>query len=523
MTDSDSFSAPSPPPPPPSSPPPSSPSRLPSLPVSLLPLLFLILGLGACVYFFGSDATGGPVQIALVFSTAFAGLVAHYFGVSWKQLQEGIKRNVTASFSAILILLLIGPLAGTWMLSGVVPTIIYYGLQVFNPTIFLFATCITTAVIALATGSSWSTIATVGVAFLGIGKALAIPEGLIGGAIISGAYFGDKLSPMSDTTNLAPAVAGTNLFVHIRYMLYTTIPSMALALLLFLGIGLFSENTSPLDDSLPNVLAVLDSYFVISPWLLLVPLSVIFLILRRVEAAPALLVGTIAGIVIALLVQPERVADVGRNSLEKGSPYFFGIMKALYTQVDYSTSNAMINGLLTTRGMAGMLNTIWLIICALSFGGSMESAGFLKRIAQEIIKWSKKTASLIASTTGTCIFFNATAGDQYLSIVVSGKMFAKTYKDRNLKPEVLSRTLEDSGTVTSVLIPWNTCGATQSAVLGINTLVYAPYCFFNLFSPVFTILFAVFNLKIRRITEDNPAPKQLPQEEEEEEAPPTLP
>jgi NhaC family Na+:H+ antiporter len=398
--------------------------------------------------------------------------------------------------SSILILFLIGALAGTWMISGIVPAMIYYGLQVLSPAIFLIAACFISAVVSVSTGSSWTTVATVGVALLGIGKALGFEEGIIAGSIISGAYFGDKMSPLSDTTNLAPAMAGTDLFTHIRYMAKTTIPSITITLIIFLVIGFNYETNGSVDDvfSISNVIL---ERFNITGWVFIVPGLVLFLIIRKVPAIPALLAGTLLGGVFALIFQPQiirLIADEGGSYAFQG---FKAIMMALYGEVKVVTSNDIVNELLITRGMGGMLNTIWLIICAMVFGGIMEVSGMLQVLAEAIIRKVHSVGSLIASTAATCIFFNVTTSDQYLSILVPGRMYADVYRKRGLKPENLSRTLEDSGTVTSVLIPWNTCGATQASVLGVATLVYAPYCFFNIISPIMTILYGYLKIGIR--------------------------
>jgi len=385
------------------------------------------------------------------------------------------------------------------MLSGIVPAMIYYGLQILNPTIFLFAACIVCAIVSVATGSSWSTVATVGIALLGIGTTLGLSPGVIGGAIISGAYFGDKMSPLSDTTNLAPAMAGTDLFTHIRYMTYTTIPSITISLIIFLVIGFTAEDNMT-DSGTQEVLTALDKAFNINGLLFIVPVVVIGMIIKKVPALPALLAGTLLGGLFAIIFQPQAIAQI--SGLAGGLGTYMAVMKAMYTEVSITTENEMVNGLLSTGGMAGMLNTIWLIICAMIFGGVMESAGMLKRITQSIIQFAHSTGSLIASTAATSIFFNVTASDQYLAIVVPGRMFSQIYRERGLKPQVLSRTLEDSGTVTSVLIPWNTCGATQAAVLGVATLSYAPFTFFCILSPIMTILFGFLNFKIARYQPD---------------------
>lgn len=469
--------------------------RAPTLTESAIPIVFLLPLLAINVYVYDSDSTYGPNQIALIISAAVAALIALRTGVTWPTLQDGIVKSISSAMSAMLILLLIGSLAGTWMLSGIVPAMIYYGLQILNPTIFLFAACIVCAVVAVATGSSWSTVATVGIALLGIGTTLGLSPGVTGGAIISGAYFGDKMSPLSDTTNLAPAMAGTDLFTHIRYMTYTTVPSITISLIIFLIIGLTAENTMT-DDGTQEVLSALDNAFNINGLLFIVPVVVIGMIVKKVPALPALLAGTLLGGLFAIIFQPQAIAQVSGQSGAFGA--YIAVMKAMYTNVSVTTDNDMVNGLLSTGGMAGMLNTIWLIICAMIFGGVMESAGMLKRITQSIIQYANSTGSLISSTALTSIFFNVTASDQYLAIVVPGRMFAQTYRERGLKPRVLSRTLEDSGTVTSVLIPWNTCGATQAAVLGVATLTYAPFAFFCILSPIMTILFGFLNFKIAR-------------------------
>lgn len=402
--------------------------------------------------------------------------------------------------SAIIILLIIGSLAGTWLLSGIVPAMIYYGLKILNPTIFLFAACVVSAIVSLATGSSWSTIATVGIALLGIGKALDIHEGVIAGAIISGAYFGDKMSPLSDTTNLAPAMAGSDLITHVRYMVYTTAPTLTLSLLIFLVWGFTLDGPGISGDS-DNVLKALEHSFNLTPILFVVPALVIFMIVKRVPAAPALLVGALLGGVFAIIFQPQIVNQVSGITANYTVSSFTAVMKALSTTIAIETDNKLVTDLLTAKGMGGMLNTIWLILCAMIFGGAMESCGLLKVIAEHIIRYAHSTGSLVASTAATCVFFNITASDQYMAIAVPGRMYAETFAKRGLKPEVLSRTLEDSGTVTSVLIPWNTCGATQAGVLQVATSVYAPYCFFNIISPFMTILFAYMNIKIRRFNE----------------------
>lgn len=465
---------------------------------ALLPIIFLIALLSFNVYLYGDDSLGGANQLALLLSAAFATIMGLKSGTSWKSILKGVSKSIASTTPAIIILLLIGSLAGTWLISGIVPTMIYYGLQILNPKIFLVAAAIICAIVSLASGSSWSTIATVGIALLGIGNALDISNGLTAGAIISGAYFGDKMSPLSDTTNLAAAMAGTDLFTHIRFMMYTTIPSFVISLLIFLFIGLSMDNTQNSDD-ITNLLMAIESSFNISPWLFLVPVIVLLLIMKKIPALPALFAGTLLGGIFAIIFQPHLIIELSGIDSNFFQASYVSIINAMGSETSINTSNEMINDLLSSGGMYGMLNTIWLIICAMCFGGVMEASGALKKISQSIIQYAESTGSVIATTACTCLFFNVTASDQYLSIVVPGRMYADTFKDKGLAPENLSRTLEDSGTVTSVLVPWNTCGATQSAVLGVATMTYLPFCFFNIISPLMTILYGYLGFKIKKI------------------------
>lgn len=465
---------------------------------AFIPIIFLVGLLSLNVYLFGEDTNYGPNQIALILSAMVAAIVGIRIGFKWNTLEKGVVKSIASAMPAILILLMIGALAGTWMISGIVPAMIYYGLEILNPTIFLFAACIVCAFVSLATGSSWSTVATVGIALLGIGKALGLHEGWVAGAVISGAYFGDKMSPLSDTTNLAPAMAGTDLITHIKYMALTTIPTFSIALLIYIGMGLFATGDVQA-DSIQSVQTLLDSQFNLTPALFLVPIAVIALIVKKVPAFPALLIGSLLGGIFAIIFQPGIVHSVSGIDTAGIQATYTGVLKAMFGSVSVETGNEAVDRLLSTSGMEGMLNTIWLILCAMIFGGIMERAGLLRRISEAVISMANSTGALIASTTGTCIFFNITASDQYLAIVVPGRMYAETYKERGLKPENLSRTLEDSGTVTSVLVPWNTCGATQASVLGVATLTFAPYCFFNILSPIMTMIYGFFNIKIARI------------------------
>lgn len=484
----------------------------PTLFMAFLPIICLIGFLASNVYFFGDDTLSGANQMALILAAAIAGLVSTNLGNKWKIIIESIVKSISSAMPSILILFLIGSLSGTWMMSGVVPAMIYYGLDILHPTIFLFATAIICALISLATGSSWSTVATIGIALLGIGKALGFHEGLVAGAIISGAYFGDKMSPLSDTTNLAPVMAGTDLFTHIRYMTHTTVPSMSITLIIFLVIGFTSDFNSSAAN-IAEVKSVIENTFNISPLLFLVPIFLIIIIVKKVPPVPALLAGTLIGGLFAIIFQPDLIKNISQISDNYAKSSYVATMKSMFSSLKYASGSSEIGDLISSRGMAGMLNTIWLIICAMIFGGVMESAGLLMRITRSVVRFVKNTGSLVATTSGTCMFFNLTASDQYLSIVVPGRMYAKTFKKHGLKPEVLSRTLEDSATVTSVLIPWNTCGATQSGVLGVATLTYLPYCFFNIISPFMTILFAYLNIKIRRFTKKEQSLEILPEKE----------
>lgn len=373
---------------------------------------------------------------------------------------------------------------------------IYYGLKILNPEIFLLASCIICAIVSIASGSSWSTIATIGIALLGIGKSMGFSEGIIAGSIISGAYFGDKMSPLSDTTNLAAAVAETELFTHIKYMMYTTIPSFIITLIIFLFIGLNISVES--SENINALLSTIENTFNINIYLFIVPIIVIVLIIKKTPAIPALLAGTLLALVCAFIFQPQIILEVSKMNDLSFKSYYLAAINSMGSDINISSNNMLINDLLSTSGMKGMMNTIWLVVCAMSFGGAMEAGGLLNRISSPIIKYANSTGSLIATTSSTCIFFNLTTSDQYLSIVVPGRMFTESFKEKGLASENLSRTIEDSGTVTSVLIPWNTCGAAQSAVLGVATIAYLPFCFFNLISPLMTIMYGYLNLRIKK-------------------------
>ncbi|SNR14619.1 Na+/H+ antiporter NhaC [Tenacibaculum jejuense] len=467
---------------------------------ALIPVIALIGMLAYNVYVFGDDALSGSNQFILLLGGAVAALVGFKNKVSFQLMMDEVAENLKSTSSAILVLLMVGALAGTWLISGVIPSMIYYGLQILNPTIFLVACLIICAVISVATGSSWTTAATVGIALIGIGDALGISLGMTAGAVLSGAYFGDKMSPMSDTTNLAPAMAGTDLFTHIKYMTYTTIPTFVVTFVFFLILGFTQSTTGNADTA--QMLKDIDKAFNISPILFIVPVAVVILIIKKTPPLIALLGGTLLGGVFALIFQPDVVAqvagvdpkDLGFNSAYKG------VMKAITVDTSVATDNEVLKDLFTAGGMKKMMGTIWLVICAMVFGGIMDAIGALAKISSFMLSLFDSVFGLFASTVATCIGLNITASDQYLALVVPGKMYAKAYKDKGLAPENLSRTLEDSGTVTSVLIPWNTCGAYHSGVLGVPVVDYAFYAMFNWLSPFMTLIFAAFRIKIRQIT-----------------------
>ena len=464
---------------------------------ALIPVIALVGMLAYNVYVYGDEALSGSNQFILLLGGAVAAIVGFFNKVSYHKMIEEVANNLKSTTGAILILLLVGALAGTWLVSGVIPTMIYYGLKILNPTIFLPATVIICAVISIATGSSWTTSATVGIALIGIGGALGIPLGMVAGAVLSGAYFGDKMSPLSDTTNLAPAMAGTDLFTHIRYMSMTTVPTILITLVVFIILGLTIDTTGTADTS--EILNAIGNTFNISLWLFLVPALVILLIIKKTQPLIALLIGTLLGGVFALIFQPDIVVKIANADTLTFKSAYQGIMNAITVETAVETSNTTLNDLFSSGGMKGMLGTIWLIICAMAFGGIMDAIGALARISSALLKLANSVFGLFASTVTTCLALNVTASDQYLAIVVPGKMFSKAYEEKGLAPENLSRTLEDSGTVTSVLVPWNTCGAYQSGVLGVSVSEYFVYAIFNYLSPFMTLLFAAFNIKIKQL------------------------
>ena len=470
--------------------------------VALIPVIVLISLLTMNVIIFGDNALFGSNQVVLIFAAAIAAGLAIHYGADWHDLQNGIVHSIRIATPAILVLLMVGALAGSWLLSGVVPTMIYYGLFILTPSIFLMAACIISSIVSIATGSSWTTSATIGIALMGIGQALGVNPALIAGAILSGAYFGDKMSPLSDTTNLAAGVGGTDLFTHIRYMTITTVPAISITLVLFLIIGFFGHSTGAVETD--SMRAALQSKFSLNPLLLLVPAAVIFMIVRKVYALPAIFIGAILGGIFALIFQMPLVLEIGRELGDGNYALYIGLMTTFFGDIAIVTGNETLDGLLSSGGMGGMLVTVWLILSAMIFGGVMEASGFLQRITQVLISRAKTPGKLVAATAGTCIFTNISASDQYLSVVVPGSMYAQAFKDQGLASQNLTRTLEDSGTVTSVLVPWNTCGAYHASVLGVATLSYAPFTFFCIISPIMTVAVAwrgwklVYDKKVER-------------------------
>ena len=471
-----------------------------SLSAALLPLITLVLLLTYNVTVFGDDALSGSNQFILLLGGVVGGLVGLRNKVTYGQMLDKVGENIKSVTGPILILLLVGALAGTWLLSGIIPAMIDYGLQIANPRFFLPACVLISALVSLATGSSWSTSATIGIALIGIGKALDLPVGMVAGAVISGAYFGDKLSPLSDTTNLAPAMAGSELFTHIRYMLYTTLPSIVITLLLFIVLGWSFSSSGEVDTSILS--ESIREKFYISPNLFLVPLIVIIMIVKKTPPLLALFVGTLLGGLFALIFQPQLLMDLSESSVLNFKAIYKSIFNAITVDTQIETNDPLLNELFSSGGMQGMLGTVWLIICAMVFGGVMDAIGALQAISNAFLKWAKTTFQLVAGTAASSLTVNLTASDQYLAIVVPGKMFEQAYRDRKLAPENLSRTLEDAGTVTSVLVPWNTCGAYQSGVLGVGVAEYFIYAFFNWISPLMTLIYAYLKIRLKKLNVD---------------------
>lgn len=456
--------------------------------ISIIPLLVLVALIVTVMQMLPDDALSGASQIAMVVAaTICVALSMFIYKTPWTVFEQSIKTTIGDSTVSILILLLIGVMSSSWMISGVVPTLIYYGIQLMTPSLFLPCACIISALISLMTGTSWTTIATIGIALLGIGNALSIPAAFTAGAIISGAYFGDKMSPMSDTTVLASSVSGADLFKHIRYMMYTTVPSITITLVLYLIMGLWygGERVEP-----SVYLMGLQNGFNISLWTLLVPVFTGILIWRKVPSFITLILSSLAAALCALIFQQEALYSIAESVGKTGGALFVGLMKMSYTHTQIDTGYEVVNDLVATRGMAGMLDTVWLILCAMCFGSCMVASNMLKSLTHVLLKAIRNTFSLVTSTVVSGVLLNLVMGDQFLSIIMNASIYREEYAERGYRPELLSRSTEDSSTVTSVLVPWTACGMTQSTVLGIPTLVYLPFCFFNLISPVMSCLVA---------------------------------
>lgn len=466
--------------------------------ISLIPILILVTLLALNISIFGSDAILGASQVALLFSAGVAIWLAMWlFKVPWQDFEETIKSNIGDVTTAIVILFLIGAISGTWTVSGIVPTFIYYGVKIISPKVFLLTACIICALVSVTIGSSWTTIATIGVALLGIGKALGFSDGMIAGAIISGAYFGDKISPLSDTTVLASSMNKVPMFDHIRYLMYTTVPSIVITLVIFTILG-FSHSGS--DSSLINeYTSVLDSKFNITPWLLIVPALTAVMIARRMPALIVLALSTATAAIAAVIFQPDIIREIGASIAGDGSNakiLFTGTIESIYNSVSIETGNPEVNQLVASKGMLGMLNTVYLIICAMCFGAALKASGMLRHLASMILPLTKRRTSLVTSTVVTGTALNGIVSDQYLAIILTSSLFKDVYEKEGYENRLLSRSVEDSATVTSPLYPWSSCGMTQATILSVPTLAYLPYCFFNLISPLMSITVAAIGYKI---------------------------
>lgn len=480
----------------------TSSHKMPSPLLSLVPILVLVFLLFITIRAFGSDALGGGSQVVLLTATAVSSMLAMAVcKIPWKEIEQAICNNILGVSVALIILLLIGALAGSWMISGVVPTLIYYGMQILHPSFFLASCCVICAIVSVMTGSSWTTIATIGIALMGIGEAQGFATGWVAGAIISGAYFGDKISPLSDTTVLASSVTHTPLFSHIRYMMFTTVPSMVITLAIFTVAGF--AHTSSGTEQVAAFSASLKETFHISLWLLVVPVVTGLLIARKVPSLITLFISAALAGVFALFFQPQLLHEISGLPEGDALSLFKGLFMTFYGSTQIETGNEALNSLVATRGMAGMMNTIWLIICAMCFGGAMTASGMLESITSVFLRFMKRRVGMVASTVMSGLFLNICTADQYISIILTGNMFKDIYKKKGYESRLLSRTTEDSVTVTSVLVPWNTCGMTQATILGVATLTYLPYCFFNLISPLMSVLVAATGYKIKKNHEED--------------------
>ena len=469
--------------------------KKPGLLLSFVPVIILVAIIIVSIFVYKGEITSGPAQIALISAAVTGALIAMMkLKVPWEKLEQGMLENLSNAGVAIFILLMIGALTASWIQSGVVPSLVYYGLELINPSVFLIVIFVFTAIISLMIGSSWTTIGTIGVAMISAGHVLGFHSGWLAGAIISGAYFGDKVSPLSDTTNLASSIAGARLYDHVKYMMVTNIPAIIITAAIFTIAGFTIHANSNIDVA--SQLAAIKGTYHISPWLLLIPFFTIFLIIKKVSPFLTLFLSAVLAAIIACFVQPQITAQISPFALNDWKTYFYVPVKVISSHVDIAAGNAMLTKLASTNGIAGMLNTIWIILCVTAFGGIMEASGFIRKITEKMEVFMKNTVSLVSTTIGTCIFCNITLADQYMAIIVPGKMLKKLYEEKGYEGRLLSRSLEDSATVTSVLVPWNTCGVMQSSVLGVPTLVYAPYCFFNIISPIISIICAAIGFRI---------------------------
>lgn len=472
--------------------------------VSLVPIIILIVLLALNISIFGSDAILGASQVALLFSAGVAIWLAMWlFKIPWQDFEEAIKSNIGDVTTAIVILFLIGAISGTWTTSGVVPTFIYYGVKIISPKIFLLTACVICALVSLMTGSSWTTIATIGVALLGIGKAEGFSDGMIAGAIISGAYFGDKISPLSDTTVLASSMSNVPMFTHIRYLMFTTVPSLVITLTIFLILGLSHGGNDT--ELINDYTRVLEAKFNITPWPMIVPAVTALMIVRKMPALIVLALSTLLAAAAALVFQPDIIMEIGKGVSESGSSakiLFTGTIETIYDSVSIETGNADVNQLVASKGMLGMLNTVYLIICAMCFGASLKASGMLRHLASIILPMTKRRTSLVTSTVVTGTALNGIVSDQYLAIILTSSLFKDIYEREGYENRLLSRAVEDSATVTSPLYPWSSCGMTQATILNVPTLTYLPYCFFNFISPLMSITVAAIGYKVFRMSSD---------------------
>jgi NhaC family Na+:H+ antiporter len=471
---------------------------------ALIPISVLVFLLSLSVYLFGEDSSYGPNQIALCVGTIAAALVGWKNGQDWKQLESAMVSGITIAIKPIMILFSVGLLIGSWILSGTVPTMIYYSLLMLDPSIFYAASCIICGLIALSIGSSWTVAGTVGIALIGAAAGMGVSIEVTAGAIISGSYFGDKMSPLSETTNLAPAVAGTDLFSHIGHMVWTTFPSIIVALILYTIIG-FNIDSSASADDLTITMRLITENFTINPLMLLPIVALLVMARKKMPPIPTILVGALIGIILALVFQSSAILSLAGDTPNLLLGLFKGVWQTLFDGFVLNSGNATLDDLMTRGGMSSMLNTIWLVLCALMFGAVMEHTGLLQCLVDYALSFVHSTGSLIATTVATCIGANLITSDQYIAIVLPGRMYKMEYQIRNLDPKNLSRTLEDAGTVTSPLVPWNTCGAYMSGTLGVATFAYLPYCFFNFLCPVLAIIYGFMNIKIAPVLTEQTA------------------